>query len=322
MRVGIIGAGAMGGLYGGQLALSGVDVCLIEKDPAAVTNIKTNGFQLSGIGGEHTMALEIESEAANLAPVDIAFIHTDTNNTASAAQHAGQILKPEGFAITFQNGIGNVEILQSELGAERVMGGISYHSARLQSPGHSVHTNANKTWIGELDGERSARAEHLATLLNDAGFAVELVEDIDAVIWTKFVLNCAVNPICAITGFRTGEIGQDVSGRHFQMLIVDEILTLIAARNITLQDPDIRTTINNFSGKLFNKPSMLQHMEKGLVTEIESLNGAAVRAAQELGLDMPYNNALTLLIKACSTRTIRALHGPAIDYDALEAKAS
>ena len=67
---------------------------------------------------------------------------------------------------------------------------------------------------------------------------------------------------------------------------------------------------------------MLQHMEKGLVTEIDSLNGAAVRAAQELGLDMPYNNALTLLIKACSTRTIRALHGPTIDYDALEAEAS
>nr|HIA89390.1 2-dehydropantoate 2-reductase [Gammaproteobacteria bacterium] len=238
-----------------------------------------------------------------------------------AGAHAQQILKSSGFAITFQNGIGNVETLQQMLGHDRVLGGISYHSARIQEPGHSVHTNANTTWIGELNGESSPRARQLASVLNNAGFSVELTDRIDAVIWTKFVLNCAVNPICALTGCRTGEIGLSPTGRQFQSFILDEIFQLLQAKKIEPTDSDLRATIDGFSGRLFNKPSMLQHMENGLETEIDSLNGAAVREAASLGLRFPYNEALTLLIKTRNYHVIKMLEEPAIDYEALEAAA-
>ena len=321
MKVCIIGAGAMGTLYGMRLALSGVNVCLVEKNEIAIANIQRQGLRMSGIDGDHEMPFTISSNAADLDPVDIVFVHTDTNNTRAAGAHAQQILKSSGFAITFQNGIGNVETLQQMLGHDRVLGGISYHSARIQEPGHSVHTNANTTWIGELNGESSTRARQLVSVLNNAGFSVELTDRIDAVIWTKFVLNCAVNPICALTGCRTGEIGLSPTGRQFQSFILDEIFQLLQAKKIEPTDSDLRATIDGFSGRLFNKPSMLQHMENGLETEIDSLNGAAVREAASLGLRFPYNEALTLLIKTRNYHVIKMLEEPAIDYEALEAAA-
>ena len=321
MKVCIIGAGAMGTLYGMRLAMSGVNVCFVEKNEIAIANIQRQGLRMSGIDGDHEMPFTISSNAAALDPVDVVFVHTDTNNTRAAGEQAQQILKSSGFAITFQNGIGNVETLQNMLGHNRVLGGISYHSARLHEPGHSVHTNANTTWIGELNGQRSTRARQLATVLNNAGFSVELTESIDAVIWTKFVLNCAVNPICALTGCRTGEIGLSPTGRRFQSLVLDELLRLLQAKKIEPTDSDLRATIDGFSGRLFNKPSMLQHMENGLETEIDSLNGAAVREAAALGLHFPYNEAVTLLIKTRNEHVIKMLAEPAIDYEALEAAA-
>ena len=158
-------------------------------------------------------------------------------------------------------------------------------------------------------------------MLSNAGFSVELTDSIDAVIWTKFVLNCAVNPICALTGCRTGEIGLSPTGRQFQSFILDEIFQLLQAKKIEPTDADLRATIDGFSGRLFNKPSMLQHMENGLETEIDSLNGAAVREGASLGLRFPYNEALTLLIKTRNYHVIKMLEEPGIDYEALEAAA-
>ena len=311
----------MGGLYGVQLALSGVQVSMIEKNTAALSSIRKHGFHLSGITGDHLVKLEAASDATRLEPVDVAFIHTDTNNTPAAALHAKQLLKEEGFAVTFQNGIGNVEILQDTLGRGRVLGGISYHSARLDAPAHSVHTNANTTWIGELNGEMSDRMHRLAAMLSEADFDVEAVSDIESIIWTKFVLNCAVNPICALTGHRTGEIGQDPDAKLLQEIVVEEIMSLLDAKKIQLRDPDIRSTIAAFTGRIFNKPSMLQHMENGTLTEIDALNGAAVREAELIGMELPYNAAITSLVKATNRHAICALHGPPIDYEELETAA-
>jgi 2-dehydropantoate 2-reductase len=318
MRICIIGAGAMGGLYGGRLVLAGQEVCFVDKRDATVAAFNGDGLHYDGVDGEHWIKAPAATSAAGFAPADIAFIHTDTNNTRAAAEHAQTVLADDGWAVTFQNGVGNVETLAEVLGAERVVGGISYHSAASPEPGHSTHTNANKTWIGELAGGGSARVEQLRELLAEAGFDVHIADSIVSVIWTKFMLNCAVNPICAITGFRSGEIGTNPAAMEMQELVLDEVLAVIEAKGIPLTDPDPKGSIKKILGRIYNKPSMLQHMEAGLPTEIDSLNGAVVREGAALGIPTPYNHALTLLIKARTAHMIQAIHGPPIDYEALE----
>ena len=321
MKICVIGAGAMGGLYGCRLLLSGKDVQFIETRQQAVDALNAGTYLFDGIDGEHRIKAIAATSADDLEAADIAFIHTDTNNTTAAGEHANAVLKPSGWAVTFQNGVGNVEKLCEILGEDRVVGGISYHSAASPKPGQATHTNANKTWIGELTGGGSARINMLRDMLTKAKFDPHIAENIQSVIWTKFVLNCSVNPISAITGLRTGEVGGDVAAREMQERILDETLEVIAAKGITLIDPDPKASIQRMSGKAFNKPSMLQHMEAGLRTEIDSLNGAVVREGTALGVLTPYNHALTMMIKARNGYKIRSLHEPPIDYELLEAAA-
>ena len=319
MKICIIGAGAMGGLYGARLVMAGEEVYFVDNRQSVVDNINQQGVHLTGVDGEHWIPAKASTMASDFFPADIAFIHTDTNNSSAAAVQANAVLdKQDGWCITFQNGIGNVEKLQDELGIGRVAGGISYHSAASPEPGHSFHTNTGKTWIGELNRKPSERIDVLRTTLSNAGFDVQIADDIVAIIWSKFVLNCSVNPICAITGFRTGEIGTHSAACEFQRRILDEVLEVVDARGISLVGQDPRATVEGLTDRLFNRPSMLQHMDAGLPTEIDALNGAVVQEGRALGVSTPFNEALTLLIKARNDQTIQEIHGPEIDYEALE----
>jgi 2-dehydropantoate 2-reductase len=108
----------------------------------------------------------------------------------------------------------------------------------------------------------------------------------------------------------------------FQDRLIDEILAVVGAKGIRLPDPDIRATIKEHCWKKYNKPSMLQHVEQGKRTEIDALNGALVREAKALGLEAPFNEALTLLIKGLERHRRQVVHEPPIDYEALEVEAA
>lgn len=322
MHICIIGAGAMGGLYGGLLSRNGVVVTALDSWEDHVAAIRRDGLHLDGITGDLRIPLKAETDPGAVAPADIVFIQTSTNATEDAALAAKRILKPGGYAITLQNGVGNLETLIAAVGREKVLGGLSYHSAEPKGPGHVTHTHAGPTWIGELDGSRSPRVQALAETLATAGFTPTIVDNIEGFIWNKFIHNSAINAICAVTGLRVGEIPRTPSADRMQTHVIEEALAVVAAKGIVLPDADPMATIKAFCRKKFNKPSMLQHMEMGKRTEIDALNGAVVREGRALGIAAPYNDALTMLTKACEAHRAQVLHGPAIDYAALERKAS
>ena len=321
MRICVIGAGAMGSIYGGLLAHSGEDVTLIDTWREHVGAIARGGLRLEGIGDALTVKVAAATEAAGDRLFDLALIQTDTNNTAAAAATAGRVLTPDGFAVTLQNGIGNLEILCAALGAARVAGGLTYHSGAVRGPGHVAHTHAGPTWLGELDGRGSARIADLAARLAKAGFTPHVVDNIVGTIWSKFIHNCAVNPVCAASGLRVGEIPRTPAADALQTRIIAEALEVVAAKGVALADADPMATIKAFCRKKFNKPSMLQHMEASRRTEIDALNGALVREGRALGLATPYNQAVVWIIEAMQSQRMQAKSGPPVDYDALEREA-
>jgi 2-dehydropantoate 2-reductase len=310
MRFCVIGAGAMGGLYGGRLSLAGFDVNFIDNDPATVAACRDSGLRLDGVGGDHLITVPVLAGPDGAMTADVVLIHTDTNNTRAAAETARTVLAEAGFAVTLQNGIGNVEIMCEVLGPARVVGGISYHSAASPAPGHSSHTHDGPTLLGELDGASSTRLSALGEAIAATGMTVETVDNITDVIWTKFVHNCAINPISAITGWRVGEIPGSDATDELQTRIIEEIVAVVEAKGITLTAPDTMVHIKQYCrlGKL-NRPSMQQHMEGGAATEIDALNGAIVREGRALGIPTPYNDALTLTIKGRNQQMIASRKG-------------
>lgn len=323
MQYCVVGAGAMGGLYGLSLAEAGHSVSFVDVDQAHVDAINRDGFRLSGITGDRTLSVRATTDAASLAgTADVVLFHTHTNGTRAAAESTTVVLKPGGWVVTLQNGIGNVEILTAVLGPARVVGGISYHSAALAGPGHAMHTNAGPTYIGEVGGGGSARVDALVEALKGAGFAPEAAPDIMRVIWSKFVHNCGINAICAVSGLRSGEVARSPAADALQTRILDEVMAVVAAKRITLARDDMVAYIKEHTWLKYNKPSMQQHMEAARPTEIDALNGALVREAKNLGVPVPFNEALVLMVKAREAAMAEAASGIARDYAALEAAAA
>ncbi len=195
MKITVVGAGAMGGSYGGLLAVAGHEVGLIDAWQAHVDAINRDGLRVEGVLGDHRVRLPASTTASTDAAADVVIVFVDANNTEKAAATARRLLGPEGFAITFQNGIGNVEKLQAALGRERVLGGSSMCSAATRGPGHVCLTHLGATSVGETDGSESPRALQLLEALRGAGFEAEIEPNIMDLIWQKFVVNCGVNAI-------------------------------------------------------------------------------------------------------------------------------
>lgn len=319
MKIAVVGAGAMGGSFGAHLDKAGHEVRLVDIWPEHVQIIERDGLKVSGALGDYVAKIPVTAEPDydSWAQWVIAFI--DTNATQEAAATIEKVLAPNGTVITMQNGIGNVETLSAALGAERVVGGSSMCSAAVIGAGQVALTHHDRSSIGEIDGKESARIAEFADVLRSAGFDIAINPDIMTVIWKKFLLNCGINALCAVSGLRTGEMTRVPELFALQSKIIDEALAVTEAKGIKLEG-DVRTTIRSAAHYRFNKPSMLQHVSVGRRTEIDAINGALVREAAALGIPTPYNEALVALLKGRELSQIRAIHEPDLDYTAWEAR--
>jgi 2-dehydropantoate 2-reductase len=295
-------------------------VTLIDSWAAHVDAINRDGLHADGALGDHHVRIEAFTAPPPDLNAELAIIYVDTNNTREGAAAAKAALAESGYAITCQNGIGNVDILQEVIGKERVLGGSSMCSAARQGPGHVTLTHLAATSIGEIDGAEQERTRALAGVLEHAGLPTVIMPDIMAKIWQKFILNCAFNALCATTGLRSGEMMRVPAMEALQDKVIEEVMAVTRAKNIQLPDPDMVARLKVDQRKKMNQPSMLQHVIAGRRTEIDAINGALLREAEKLGIATPYNEALVALLKGREMSRMRAVHEPDLDYDAWEAR--
>ena len=320
MHICVVGAGAMGGSFAALLDRAGHQVNVIDTRADHIGVIQRDGLLMRGALGEHRAQVNASTEVDAQHYADWAIVFTDSNATEQAAETVGRVLRPGGAVITMQNGVGNVEKLIAALGAERVVGGSSMCSAARVALGEVAFTHHATTTIGELDGVASERIEALANLLRSAGLEVHVERQILAKIWNKFILNCGINALCAVSGLRTGEMARIPEMYALQDRIIDEALQVTAAKGIVLPDADVRATIKRTSFHKFNQPSMLQHVLAGARTEIDAINGALVREAQRIGIPTPYNEALVAMLKGLELHAQQTVANASIDYAAWEAR--
>lgn len=347
MRITVLGSGAMGSIFGAALHRAGAEVVFFDKRKEVVEAINRDGLRVTGVLGEFVVgageapphppvgqarpapspakgeggvaaaSLLATSDPAALGKVDVALVLVDANATVEVAKVAERCLKPDGFALTIQNGIGNFEVLAERLGEGRVLGGSTFNSGAGAGPGVAAHTNLGPTWIGELDGKISERAKAIAQMFVAAGLPFEVVANVKGVVWSKFVHNCAINPIAAVTGLRSGEIARNAAAAEMLTRVLDEVLRLVAAEGVTLPEADPAGHIRDHCWERYNRPSMLQHIESGRPTEIDALNGALVKRAKALGISVPANEMIVLAVKAIEAA--RRRDGNLLDEKALEA---
>jgi 2-dehydropantoate 2-reductase len=321
MRIAVIGAGAMGSVFGARLQSPGVEVVLFDINEAHIQAVRTRGLTVGDADGERLVTIAATARVAEVADADLALVLVDSNATADVAPLLADVLTKDGVALTLQNGIGNVEALTAVLGVKRVIAGSTYNSAAFIAHGHVRHTNVGPTVIGMPDGPPTDRVRALAAQLSAAGFPTVVSDNAMGHLWSKFVLNCAINPVAALTGLRAGEIVRHPPTTRLLERLLDEVLAVAAAKGIRLPDADLRSHVLDHAFERYNRPSMLQHVESGRRTEIEALNGALVREANRFGISVPYNEAIWAAVSGIDARHARERAMPRLDEIALEAAA-
>jgi 2-dehydropantoate 2-reductase len=321
MKVGVIGSGAMGTIFGLAMARSGDDVLFYDVRSDLIVAIEQEGLLLEGVLGTFHLRPNATLKPELLGVIECALVAVDANATPQAAKVVASCLSSQGFALSLQNGIGNVEALAEALGLERVVAGSTYNSGATLGLAKVLHSNAGPTWIGEAVGGNSERVFDLARRMTAAGLPTTVSENVMGVIWSKFVHNCAINAVSAVTGLRPGEIARNTSAAWIMEALLDEILAVVDRAGINLPEHDPRAEIYDHAWERYNKPSMLQHLEAGRATEIDALNGALVKKAKSLGIAAPVNATIAAVVRAIEAQRQMRSNNPVINEAEMEALA-
>jgi 2-dehydropantoate 2-reductase len=321
MKVVVVGSGAMGTIFGLAMARSGDDVLFYDVRPDLIAAIEQDGLRLEGVLGAFHSRLSATLKPEQLGAVECALVMVDANSTPEAAKVVASCLSSQGFALSLQNGIGNVEALGEALGLERVVAGSTYNSGATLGLARVVHSNAGPTWIGEAVGGNSERVCDLARKMTAAGLPTTVSENVMGTIWSKFVHNCAINAVSAITGLRPGEIARNSSTAWIIEALLDEILAVVDRAGIDLPEHDPRAELYDHAWERYNKPSMLQHLEAGRATEIEALNGALVKKAKSLGIATPVNATIAAVVRGIEAQRQMRSNNTILEEAVMEALA-
>jgi len=310
MKILVLGAGAIGSVFGGFLAKAGHHVCLIGRQ-AHLEAIKNRGLIIEGIWGRHviknitgyesmTALREIET-----LDFDAVLLTVKSYDTESMLQSLTVCLPDTPPVVSLQNGLGNVDKIAAHTGREKTIGGRVIFGVEFMEPGKvSVTVSADKTMLGGLPGGIAASfVKRLACEFTAAGIAADVTDDINKFIWGKVLYNCALNALATLMNVHYGVLLESDSTREIMRRLIAEIFMVLEASGVILdwREPEEYTDLlfSALIPRTFDHhPSMLQDILRHKRTEIDALNGKVVQIGTEHGLDLPYNWAITKLIKA------------------------
>lgn len=291
----IVGTGALACLFAARLAQASVPVTLLGTWQAGLDALSNDGVRLVGAdGSEQTYPVATTTDEDDCAGHRCALVLVKSWQTARAARQLAACLTPDGIALTLQNGLGNRESLEQILGEERVALGVTTSGATLLGPGRVQPGGEGPVSIGQ-----HPHVHPLASVLQRTGFVVEIVPSSEDLLWSKLVINAAINPLTALLRVTNGELLAHSAARTLMAEIASEAAEVAAAlgHSLTYRDPvaaaeDVaRRTASNTS-------SMLQDVLRGAPTEIDAINGAIVTLGEGCGVDVATNRALWLLVRA------------------------
>jgi len=295
-KVAVIGAGAVGGYFGGMLARVGAPVTMIGRQ-AFVEAVKNSGLQLDTVQFRETVYPEASTEITAAARAKVILFCVKTTDTASTAKSLAPHISPGAIVVSLQNGVNNAEEIRAAAGID-ALPAVVYVAAAMSPPGYVKHLGRGDLVVGP----KNARTERIANLFQRAKVPCRISENIEGELWTKLIWNCALNAISALGNVTYGEIFASADARRIIETLVEEVLAVARAKGIHppgLEDPKAALAgalkiAEQMSG---TRSSTAQDMARGKRTEIDSLNGYVAWLGEQLGVPTPVNHALYTLVK-------------------------
>ncbi|HEX7002592.1 MAG TPA: 2-dehydropantoate 2-reductase [Trueperaceae bacterium] len=300
MRIAVVGAGAVGGYFGGRLAAAGHQVHLLARGEH-LRALAERGLRLrSPLGDLHGLNVPATDDPHGIGPVDVVLVTVKARDLAAAAETTQLLIDDHTAVIPLQNGIVAEAELSEALGAERVMGGVAQIEAVIAEPGVIEHRSQfAKLTFGELDGSRSSRALRFLRACEEAGIDASLSEEIIVDLWNKWIFICAFSGMTTLCRRPIGPILADEDLARVYRRLLEEMVDLARASGVALDGDAVEERLRFSREKLHPqmRSSLLGDLERGKPLELDALNGHAVRLGRRLGVPTPANEVVYAALK-------------------------
>jgi 2-dehydropantoate 2-reductase len=299
MKIAVVGAGAMGSLFGALLAQSENEVWLYDVWVEHVETINKNGLEIEREGKSRTLNINATTDPAKIGEAGLVIIFVKSTQTAPAAETAAVLTGTDGTVMTLQNGMGNADILSGFINPDRVLAGTTSHGATMLGPGSIRHAGVGATTIGAWSETESGRerARQIASFFSRLGIETEAVDDVRSVLWNKLLINIGINAITALTAIKNGQILDLEITRNLSRKAVEEAMEIAGKMGVKVREDAVDHVLAVAKATAVNRSSMGQDVDNSRQTEIGTINGFIVRQAKRLGMQAPVNETLTALVE-------------------------
>ena len=295
-RIAVVGAGAVGGYFGGMFARAGAPIVFIGRKHFADA-VNSKGLVLDKAEGPERIRATATVEMSAVRDCPLILFCVKANNTSATATQMATFVRPDTTVVCLQNGVDNSDQVRAVANVAAVPAAV-YVAVSVPESGRVKHLARGDLIIGPP----SERTTHLAGLFIRAGIPCDVSENIEGELWLKLLRNCALNAISALGHARYGEIAQDTNAKHLMRSVVDEVLSVARAARVVMPGIHDRESGMDAAMELAMQmadafSSTAQDLNRGRPTEIDALNGYVVRRGAELGVPVPVNHALFTLVK-------------------------
>ena len=286
-QVQVFGAGSLGTLVGALLSRSGVETHLVARE--GVVRAFEDGVRVTGVE-EFVAHPSISTEPR---PAEVTLVTVKSYDTREAAEALAPKVEEDDVVVSLQNGMGNEDTLDERLEAT-VLGGTTTHGANLSLRDEAVeYTGEGEVVVGDHTGGPSRAAERAASALDPLN--ARYTDEMDAALWEKLAVNCAINPVTALTRLRNGEAAERVPG--VMRTAAEETAEVARASGVRIGGaPERALEVARATAE--NESSTLQDVRAGRKTEIGALNGYVVDVAEDTNVQVPTNTTLATLVEA------------------------
>ncbi|MDW8800289.1 2-dehydropantoate 2-reductase [Clostridium sp. A1-XYC3] len=299
MKIAIIGAGAMGSLYGGYLSKVAKEVYLVDIWQEHIEAINKSGLKIEEADKDIVVHPKAVTTAETVGHVDLAIIFVKSIMTGMALEKNSALLGPDTMVLSLQNGYGNIDQICKYVKIDNVIAGTTAHGATMLAPAHIKHGGTGETHIGLVVKKEDKRIHNIAKLLREAGFSTIISDNVMELIWSKLIINVGINALTAIFKVENGKLLKFEETKDLMTMAVKEAVKVAKASGIIFdEEAMIKKVMEVTYNTSENKSSMLQDILNKRKTEIDTINGAIVKEGEKYLISTPVNLVLTNMIKS------------------------
>lgn len=300
-KIVVTGPGAIGCLFGAMLAEAGHDVTLLDHKAGRARQLSAQGITIQTNGSSRQILIPATIHARTIGITDVLLLCVKSYDTRAALSNAAPVIGPQTIVVSMQNGLGNGKVIARSVAPSRIACGVTEHGAVNLEPGLIIHAGAGKTRIAPFNPASGPIARQVAVLLRSAAFDAAATKDFHGMIWSKLVINAAINPLTAILNVPNGYLLDDPAAKKTMFEAADEAAAVAKAKGISLMFRNPRNEVEAVCGATSkNVSSMLHDVRLHRKTEIGVINGAIVKEARIMGIAVPVNRMLVRRVMALS----------------------